>query len=34
MHFMKVQNSELMRKHAEKEKGIHDLFEIDGCRTQ
>ena len=28
MHFMKVQISELMRKHAEKENGLHDLMEI------
>ena len=28
MHFTKVQISELMRKHAEKENGLHDLFEI------
>ena len=28
MHFTKVQISELMRKHAEKENGLHDLMEI------
>lgn len=28
MHFTKVQISELMRKHAEKENGLHDLIEI------
>lgn len=28
MQFTKVQISELMRKHAEKEKGLHDLMEI------
>ncbi len=26
MHFTKVQISELMRKHAEKENGLHDLM--------
>ena len=28
MHFTKLQISELMRKHAEKENGLHDLMEI------
>mgnify|MGYP000907048969 CR=1 FL=1 len=28
MHFTKVQISELMRKHAEKENGLHDLMEV------
>jgi len=28
MHFTKVQISDLMRKHAEKENGLHDLMEI------
>lgn len=28
MHFTKVQISELMRKHAEKENGLHDLMGI------
>ena len=28
MHFTKVQISELMRKHAAKENGLHDLMEI------
>ena len=28
MHFTKVQISELMRKHAEQENGLHDLMEI------
>ena len=28
MHFTKVQISELMRKHAEKENDLHDLMEI------
>lgn len=28
MHFTKLQISELMRKHAEKENGLHDLIEI------
>ena len=28
MHFIKMQISELMRKHAEKENGLHDLMEI------
>ena len=28
MHFTKVQISKLMRKHAEKENGRHDLMEI------
>ena len=28
MHFTKVQISELMRKHTEKENGLHDLMEI------
>ncbi len=28
MHFTKVQISELMRKHAEQENGLHDLIEI------
>ena len=28
MHFTKVQISELMRKHAEKVNGLHDLMEI------
>ena len=28
MHFTKVQITELMRKHAEKENGLHDLMEI------
>ncbi len=27
MHFTKVQISELMRKHAEKENGLHDLID-------
>lgn len=28
MEFTKLQISELMRKHAEKENGLHDLMEI------
>lgn len=28
MHFTKVQISELMRKYAERENGLHDLMEI------